>query len=54
MVVLAVLVIVELVVDSSPELGQYADTVEYLPKADGDTPAELRKLKDRMEAVLSA
>lgn len=30
--VLAVLVIVELVVDASPELGEYSDTVAYLPK----------------------
>jgi hypothetical protein len=30
--VLGVLVIVELVVDASPELGEYSDTVAYLPK----------------------
>ncbi|MEN8163176.1 MAG: DUF4126 family protein [Acidobacteriota bacterium] len=32
MVVLGVLVILEILVDSVPELGEYADTVAYLPK----------------------
>jgi hypothetical protein len=33
MIVLGVLVIAEIIVDSSPELGEYADLVGYLPKA---------------------
>ncbi len=33
MVILAVLVLVEIVVDSTPELAQHADLVAYLPKA---------------------
>lgn len=32
MIVLAVLVILEIVVDAHPDLGQYADAVAYLPK----------------------
>jgi hypothetical protein len=32
MVVLGVLVVLEIVVDADPDLGQYADTVAYLPK----------------------
>ena len=33
MAVLAVLVIVEIIIDSSPDLGEYADVAAYLPKA---------------------
>lgn len=32
MIVLGVLVVLEIVVDAHPELGEYADTVAYLPK----------------------
>jgi len=33
MVVLGILVVVEILVDASPELGEYADVVAYFPKA---------------------